>query len=87
MMKYNCQHESSDFWDSNSISIDYLCYMRVRKTSFEIDLKEKEEAFLALTGEERIRMMRLVAERTRRPGVSYTWKGQKVNVKKPSEHL
>jgi hypothetical protein len=39
--------------------------MRVRRNTFEQDLKEKEEAFLKLTGEERLRMMRKVSDRMR----------------------
>ncbi len=44
--------------------------MRVRKTTFEEELKEKEDAFLKLTGEERLRMMRIVNERFRKPGIN-----------------
>lgn len=43
--------------------------MRVRKTTPEEELREKEEPFLKLTGEERLQMMRIVADRYRKPGV------------------
>ena len=54
--------------------------MRVRKTTPEEELKEKEEAFLKLTGEERLRMMRIVGERFRKSGVNYELKNKVVRV-------
>jgi hypothetical protein len=58
--------------------------MHVRKTTFEQDLMDKEEACLKLTGEERIKMMRIVSERLRKPGVNYELKNQKVHIKRLS---
>jgi hypothetical protein len=63
-------------------SFRYICYMQVRKTTFEKDLEEKEKAFLALSGEERIRLVRLVNDRTRKAGINYELKNQKVIVRK-----
>jgi hypothetical protein len=54
--------------------------MQVRKSSFKKDLEEKEAAFLRLTGEERIRLMRIVAERSRKPGVDYELRNKRVKV-------
>lgn len=54
--------------------------MRVRKTTFEKDLQEKEAAFLKLTGEQRLQMMRKVADRMRDPNVNYELKGLRVKV-------
>ena len=58
--------------------------MRVRKTTFEQDLKEKEESFLQLTGEERIKIMRSISERLRKPGVNYELRDKKVRFKRLS---
>jgi hypothetical protein len=52
------------------------------KTTFEQDLKEKDEFFLQLSGEERLRMMRTVSERMRKPGMNYQLEGAKVTVKR-----
>lgn len=54
--------------------------MRVRKTTFEEELKKKEEAFLKLTGEERLQMMRMINERTRKPGINYELRNKRVRV-------
>jgi hypothetical protein len=54
--------------------------MRVRKTTVEEELREKEEAFLRLTGEERLRMMRIVGERFRNPEINYELKNKQVRV-------
>jgi len=54
--------------------------MRVRKTTFEEELKEKEDAFLKLTGEERLRMMRIVNERFRKPGINYELRNKPVRI-------
>lgn len=54
--------------------------MRVRKTTFEEDLKEKEEAFLQLTGEERLRLMRKVAERMKQPGIDHRLRGSRLRI-------
>jgi hypothetical protein len=54
--------------------------MRVRKTTPEEELREKEESFLKLTGEERLRMMRIVADRYRKPGINYELRNKSVRV-------
>lgn len=54
--------------------------MRVRKTSVEKELREKEEAFLKLTGEERLRMMRIVGERFRNPEINYELRNKSVRL-------
>jgi hypothetical protein len=54
--------------------------MRVRKTTFEEDLKEKESAFLGLSGEARLEMMRQVSERMRNPNMNYAIKGLRVKL-------
>jgi len=54
--------------------------MKVRKTTFEEDLKEKEEYFLKLTGEERLKMMRQINERTRKPNKNYELSNKRVRV-------
>jgi hypothetical protein len=59
---------------------------RVRKTTFDADLKQKEEAWLALSGEERMRINRINNERLRKPGVNYELRNQKVRVIKKGEH-
>jgi len=54
--------------------------MKVRKTTFEEDLKEKEEAFLKLTGEERLRLMRKIVERMKQTGIDYQLKGTRLRI-------
>jgi len=54
--------------------------MKVRKTTFEEDLKEKEEHFLKLTGEERLKMMRQINERSRKPNINYELSNKRVRV-------
>lgn len=54
--------------------------MKVQKTTFEEDLHLIEEAFQKLTGEERLRLMRKIAERTRQPGINYRLKGSSVRI-------
>jgi len=54
--------------------------MRVRKTTFKEELKEKEEAFLKLTGEERLRMTRIVNERFRKRGINYELRNKQVRI-------
>jgi hypothetical protein len=53
---------------------------KVRKTTPEEEQKEKEDAFLKLTGEERIQMMRIVAERSRKQGVNYELRNKPVYI-------
>ena len=52
------------------------------KKTFEQDLKEKDEFFLQLSRVERLRMMRTVSERMRKPGANYQLEGAKVTVKR-----
>jgi hypothetical protein len=57
--------------------------MRVRKTTVEEELREKEDAFLKLTGEERLRMMRIVGERFRNPEINYELRNKRVRLVRP----
>ena len=54
--------------------------MRVIKKTFGQDLKEKEEAFLKLSGEERLRMVCKVNDRLRQSGKKYELAGSRVTV-------
>jgi hypothetical protein len=54
--------------------------MRVHKTTFEKDLKEKEEAFLKLTGEERLCMMKTINERFRKSEINYELRNKQVRI-------
>ena len=54
--------------------------VKVRKSTFDEDLMLKEDAFLKLTGLERLRLMRKVMDRMRKPGVDYSLRGSKVRV-------
>ena len=54
--------------------------MRVRKTTIEEDLKAKEDAFLKLSGEGRLRMMRKIADRMRKPRINYELENIRVKV-------
>jgi hypothetical protein len=56
--------------------------MKVRKSTFERDLLEKEAAFLKLTGVERLKLMRAVSERLRKPGVNYQVEGTEVRIRR-----
>ncbi|MBL7858424.1 MAG: hypothetical protein JNM57_12105 [Cyclobacteriaceae bacterium] len=56
--------------------------MRVRKTTFEEDLRLKEEAFLKLTGEERLQMLTRINERSRKDIGKDKFKGSRVRVKR-----
>jgi len=58
----------------------YLQIMKVHRSTFEQDLKEKEKYFLKLSGEERLRLMRIVSERMHNSGVSNPLAGSKVRV-------
>jgi hypothetical protein len=55
--------------------------MKVVKTNFE-KLGENEDAWLKLTGEQRLELMMNQRELTRKKGVNYSYKGQKVTVKR-----
>jgi hypothetical protein len=55
---------------------------KVRKTTFEREQREKDEAFLKLTPIERLIQACEVRERMRKPGVNYDYKGMTVSLKK-----
>jgi len=54
--------------------------IKVIKTSFEQEQKQKEEAFLKMTPLERMDHARKVRERMRKPGINYSIEGLKVKV-------
>ncbi|MCK6617757.1 MAG: hypothetical protein L6Q51_08935 [Cyclobacteriaceae bacterium] len=54
--------------------------MKVRKLPIEQDQHEKEEYFRRLSGEERLRMMRILNDRLRKPGINYELRNKKVRV-------
>ncbi|MBX2945258.1 MAG: hypothetical protein KF725_05450 [Cyclobacteriaceae bacterium] len=54
--------------------------MKVRKLTIEQEQQEKEEYFRSLSGEERLRMMRILNDRLRKPGVDYELRNKKVKV-------
>lgn len=54
--------------------------MKVRKLTIEQEEQEKEEYFRSLSGEERLRMMRILNDRLRKPGVNYELRNKKVKV-------
>jgi hypothetical protein len=54
--------------------------MRVQKTTPEKEQKEKEWYFRSLTGEERLRMTRIINDRFRKPGVNYELRNLKVRI-------
>lgn len=54
--------------------------MKVRKLTIEQEQQEKEEYFRSLSGEERLRMMRILNDRLRKPGVNYELRNKKVKV-------
>jgi hypothetical protein len=57
--------------------------MKVVKTNFENHhLGENEEAWLKLTGEQRLELMIKQRELTRKKGVNYSYEGQKVTIKR-----
>ena len=53
---------------------------KVIKTSFEEEQKMKEEAWLKLTPQQRLEIAFRVREMTRKPGVNYSFEGQKVKI-------
>lgn len=61
--------------------------MRVVKTSFEREQKEKDEAFLNLLPIERLDKARQVRQRMRKPGVDYSYAGKEVRVRKNHEGI
>lgn len=56
--------------------------MKVVKTTFEDEQKAKDEAFLRLSPTERLDRMRHVRELMKKKGVSYSYKGLQVRVRK-----
>lgn len=57
--------------------------MKIIKTNFEDDqLGENEEAWLRLTGEQRLELIMKQRELTRKKGVNYSYEGQKVTVQR-----
>jgi hypothetical protein len=57
--------------------------MKAMKTTFEDDrLGENEEAWLNLTGGQRLELMMKQRELTRKKGFNYSYKGLKVTVKR-----
>lgn len=57
--------------------------MKLVKTNFENNrLVENEEAWLKLTGEQRLELMMRQRELTRKKGMNYSYEGQKVTVKR-----
>lgn len=61
-----------------------MCMQKVRKTTFEQEQKEKDEAFLRLTPLQRLEYALKVRMRMRKIGVDYSLKGKKVTVKRLS---
>jgi len=55
---------------------------KVKKTSFEKEQSEKDEAFLKLSPEERLATMLKVRMKMYKKGVDYSFKGKKVKVTK-----
>lgn len=56
--------------------------LKVRKTSFEEEQKEKDEAFLKLTPLQRWEQAYLFRKKMYKPGTNYSYNGMKVTVKK-----
>jgi hypothetical protein len=56
--------------------------MKIRKTTFEEEQKEKDEAFLRLTPFQRLEQMNRVRMKMRKPGVNYSYAGMKVKLKR-----
>lgn len=54
--------------------------MKVRRSTFEQDLKEKEEAFLKLSGEDRLRWLVKITDRLRDPDAPAKLERSKVRI-------
>ena len=54
----------------------------VKKTTFEKEQEDKDEAFLKLTPIERLALMYKTREQMRKPDVDYSLPGKKVTIKK-----
>lgn len=57
---------------------------KVRKTTFDQEQRDKDEAFLNLTPFQRWEQTFKMRMKMRKPGVNYSLKGMKVTVKKLS---
>jgi len=58
--------------------------MKVKKTTFIEEQADKFEAWIKLSPLERLARALAVRQRMRKPGVNYSYDGQKVTVKKMS---
>ncbi len=56
--------------------------MKVRKTTFDQEQLDKQEFFLQLNPMERWEFALMVRELMRKPGVKYSYRGQKVRIAK-----
>jgi hypothetical protein len=56
--------------------------IKVVKTTFEAEQQSKDQAFLKLSPIERMDRMRRVREKMKKDGVSYSYNGLEVRVKK-----
>jgi hypothetical protein len=54
--------------------------VKVKKTTFEEEQKEKDEAFLKLTPHQRLAIAYQVRERMKKAGVDYSFAGKKVKI-------
>jgi hypothetical protein len=54
--------------------------IKVFKTTFEEELKQKEEAWLKLTPYQRLAIAFKISEMTRKSGVNYSYEGMKVKI-------
>lgn len=55
---------------------------KVSKTTFEIESREKEDAFLKLTPQERLEFAFKMKSKMRKPGINYSFTGKKVTVRR-----
>jgi hypothetical protein len=56
--------------------------MKVIKTTFEEEQKNKDEAFLKLTPHQRLEQANKIRMKMRKPGINYSYVGMKVVIKK-----
>ncbi len=56
--------------------------VKIVKTTFEEEQKEKDDSFLRLSPVERLDRMRQVRERMKKSGVTYSFRGMIVKVRK-----
>ncbi len=57
---------------------------KVVKTTFEEEQKQKEDAWLKLTPNQRLEIAFKISEMTRKSGVNYSYKGMKVKISRPA---